>query len=1095
MKRFFIGLLIILSIPVIVYADDTEIYGVSTATVKPNVLLILDNSGSMMDEAVMGDPYDPAIEYPVANSCEGSNKPCNTNTVYRYVAMGIEGMWVNHIALSSVKETCKTTLSTLGQYQGRLSGTSGSCTSGLNRTYATGNWINWLTTEGQSLPKIQIAKKVLRDLINSTVGVKFGLMIFNNNDGGYLAFPVSDMETGTNKDNLLNTIGDPVDLANLCDDTGTNNDLKLCAPGSGTWTPLGETLYEAMRYYSGGLIEFGVGAGSYTSPIEYACQKNYVVLITDGMSTKDINSILETICNEGDCDGDGFEPANDPDKNYTFCGVSCDGSDYLDDVAKYLSITDLLTDNPDESETIGTQNVITYTIGFGLSGGDSSAIKLLNETIINGGSGRTEAYFAGDTQDLSEALAEITGEILSDNTSFVAPVVPVSPENKTYSGDSVYIGFFKPDATPFWSGNLKKYGIDLNNGVVTDKDGNTAIDSEGNFLEQSISYWATTADGGIVEAGGVGQILLNRESERNIYTFLGTDSETHKELTHDDNKFTTTNTLITSSILSTADDTEKDKVINFIHGYDSFGSSPSAKREWILGDILHSRPTVIHYSTSRSVIYVGANDGMLHAFEDSDGEELWGFIPPDLLNTLKSLTILNITSTHPYYVDGSPRAFIIDANNNGTISSDEGDKAILVTGERRGGSSYYAIDVTDPDSPAYLWRIGTAIDDPVIGSVWSSSEFGQSWSEPEIVKMVIGGETKYVFFIGGGYDKDNEDALPPLSLEDRQDPVGRAVFAVDVLTGEKLWEYSYTTSEEDNDPDGSKPDMEYSIPSSVSTIDTDGNGYADRVYVGDMAGQIWRFDVGNNSTTNWTGKIIFKSNPGADNSSGRKIFYPPDYVQEIGYDVLFFGTGDREHPTNEDVVDRLYAVKDNNNISTPLTESNLVNVTEDLLQSSSTTESEINDILSELASNKGWYIKLDEEAGEKVLSPASVFAKVAYYTTYSPTGDISLDACQANRGTARVYAVDYLTGEAVFNFDTTNDSGYSTETNTRALGNEGEVLKRSDRFDAIGSGIPSGAVIIINEDGESALIGVGGGLEIPEVQTGRTAIRLYWIEK
>lgn len=1090
MKRFFIGLLIILSIPVIVYADDTEIYGVSTATVKPNVLLILDNSGSMRDEALMGDPYDSSIEYPITNSCEGSNKPCNTNTVYRFVAMGIEGMWVNHIALSSVKETCKTTLSTYGQYQGRLSGTSGSCTSGLNRTYATGNWINWLTAEGQSLPKIQIAKKVLRDLINSTVGVKFGLMIFNNNDGGYLAFPVSDMETGTNKDNLLNTIGNPNVLSDLCDDTGTNNDLKLCAPGSGTWTPLGETLFEAMRYYSGGEKEFG-GAGSYTTPIEYACQKNYVVLITDGMSTKDRNSILETICNEGDCDGDGFEPANDPDKNYTFCGVSCDGSDYLDDVAKYLSITDLLTDNPDESETIGTQNVITYTIGFGLSGGDSSAIKLLNETITNGGSGRTEAYFAGDTQDLSEALAEITGEILADNTSFVAPVVPVSPENKTYSGDSVYIGFFKPDVTRFWSGNLKKYGIDLNNGVVTDKDDNTAIDSEGNFLEQSISYWSTTADGGIVEAGGVGQILLNRASQRNIYTFLGTDSETHKELTHDDNKFITTNTLITSSILSTANDTEKDKVVNFIHGYDSFGSNPSAKREWILGDILHSRPVVIHYSTSRSVIYVGANDGMLHAFEDSDAEELWGFIPPDLLGTLKSLTILTTSSTHPYYVDSSPRAFIIDANNNGTISSDEGDKAILIIGERRGGSSYYAIDVTDPDIPRYIWRIGPSIGNPNIGSVWGTSdELGQSWSEPEIAKMVIGGETKYVFFIGGGYDSAREDQTPPLT-----DTVGRAVYAVDVLDGSKLWEYSYTTSTGANDPGGTKPDMTYAIASSVSTIDTDGNGYADRVYVGDMGGQIWRFDVGNNITTNWTGKIIFKSNPGADSSSGRKIFYPPDYVQEIGYDVLFFGTGDREHPTNEDVVDRLYAVKDNNNISTPLTESNLVNITEDLLQSSSTTESGINDILSALTSNKGWYIKLDEELGEKVLAPASVFSKVAYYTTYSPTGDSSLEACQANRGTARVYAVNYLTGEAVFNFDTTNDSGYSTETNTRALGNEGEVLKRSDRFDAIGSGIPSGAVIIINEEGESALIGVGGGLEIPEVQTGSTAIRLYWIEK
>ena len=1088
MKKLFIALFILSVLPVTAYADDTEIYSVSMANVKPNVLLILDNSGSMRDNAEMGDPYDPSITYTVTGSCEGRTKPCSSSSIYRFVAIGIEGMWTNNgIVLSSVKEPCKTTLATMGQYQGLLNKTSGSCTSGLNRSYATGNWINWRNSPGVNFyPKIEIAKKVLRDLINSTNGVKFGLMIFNNNQGGYLAYPISDMETGTNKADLLNTIGDPKDLSDLCDDTGSNGDLKLCAPGSGTWTPLAETLYEAMRYYSGGNKYFG-GSGTYTTPIEYACQKNYVVIITDGMSTKDRDPILKTLCTNGDCDGDGFEPANDPAKDYNFCGPACDGSDYLDDVAKYLSTTDLLTDNGDIPKTIGMQNVTTYAIGFGevASGGDPSGLKLLDETMANGGSGRTQAFRAGKTKDLSDALSQITGEILADNTSFVAPVVPVSPENKTYSGSSVYIGFFKPSVSPFWSGNLKKYGIDLNNGVVVDKNGATAIDSSGNFLESSISNWSTTADGGIVEGGGVGEQLLTRTSARNLYTYLGTSTN----LKDSSNAFIKTNTSLTYSMLNSANDTEKGKVIDYIHGYDSYSSNPSAKRDWILGDILHSRPIVVHYSTSRSIIYVGANDGILHAFEDTDGEELWGFIPPDLLATLKNLTS---GSAHPYYVDSSPRVYIKDVNGDGIISSGEGDKVILIFGERRGGSSYYAIDVTDPDNPTYLWRIGPAISNPVVGSVWNSTDLGQSWSEPEITRVIIGGEVKYVFFIGGGYDAAHEDVLPtPLA-----DSVGRAVFAVDVLTGSKLWEYSYTTSVT-NDLLNLLDNMTYAIPSSVSVIDANGNGYADRIYVGDVGGQIWRFDIGNNNTANWTGKIIFKSNPGADASTGRKIFYPPDYVQEIGYDLLYFGTGNREHPRNTDFVDRLYAVKDNNSIATPLIESNLVDVTSNLLQASSSTAGDISTILSNLSSSSGWYIKLNQDSGEKVLSPSSVFAKVAYFTTYSPTpaaGD-SGDVCRANRGTARVYAVNYLTGEAVFNFDPTNDSGYGTETNTRALGKEGSVLKRSDRFMAIGSGIPSGVVIIIDETGESALIGVGGGLEIPEVQAHRTTIRLYWEEK
>ena len=1054
MKRLLTAICILMIFPAVVYASDVEIYGTTTSEIKPNVLIIFDNSGSMNEEVRSAIGYNPAVTYPEALACGGGdNVLCETNRVYRW--RGVEKIWQGHTTMANVQSRCTSeynNLSTQGTYTGRLS-TAGACSTSSG-TYASGNYVNFLVSNtgdtDPSLPKLTIAQRVVSELVQTTDAVNFGLMIFNQSQGGRLAFPVSDMSTGTNRTDLVNTI----------------NALE-----GETWTPLAETHYEEMRYYSGQSSYFNAGT-NYTSPIQYACQKNYIILMTDGMSTEDRSPVLETICSSGDCDGDGYEPAGDSRKSYAY-----QGSDYLDDMAKYLH------DNDMSASLDGTQNVNTYAIGFGLLGASDGATLLLGETASNGGGIYYSAY---NTQTLNQAFVEILGTIVQDNTSFVAPVVPVSPENKTYSGDSVYIGFFKPSVSAFWSGNLKKYGLDLDNGTVVDKNGTPALDSDGNFLETSVSYWSTFADGGQVEDGGVGGVLLTRSSVRNIYTYLGTSTT----LTHSSNAFTTGNSALTFDLFTLSNDTEKNNLINYIHGYDAYSASPTLKRDWILGDILHSRPAVVHYSTSRSVIYVGANDGMLHAFEDSTGEELWGFVPTDLLGGLKNLVT---GASHPDYADASPRTYIKDANGNGTISSGEGDKAVLIFGERRGGSSYIALDVTNPDSPVVLWRIGATITatEPDVGSVWSDTELGQSWSEPEITRVVIGGEVKYIFLIGGGYDTLSEDSVPRPT-----DAVkGRAVYAVDILTGSKLWEYSYITSTGLNDPSDTRHDMTYAIPSSLTIIDSDGSGYADRAYVGDAGGQIWRFDIGNNSTSNWTGKIIFRSNPGADSSTGRKILYQPDIIQEIGYDVLYFGTGDRENPRDTTVVNRLYAIKDYGNITTPLTESNLVNVTENLLQVSSTSSSDIASILSSLSTSKGWYIKLDQNSGEKVLAPASVFAKVAYYTPYSPGEGESLDPCVPNRGTARVYAVNYLTGEAVFNYDTSNDSGYSTETNKRALGNEGQILKRSDRFNTIGSGIPSGVVVIINAEGEGALIGVGGGLEIPEVKAGKTAIRLYWRDK
>src|SRR3989304_7719591 len=199
MKRLLIALLIISVIPLTAYADDTEIYGLTTTQIKPNVLIIFDNSGSMNDEVRSAIGYDPSVTYPVASACGGGgNVACDTTTVYRF--RGVEQVWQGHSTMASVQSHCTTAynrLSTQGSYTGKLS-TAGYCKT-TSATFANGNYINFLVSNtggtDPNTPKGDIAKRVITDLVESTDSVNFGLMIFNTSQGGHLVRPVADMST------------------------------------------------------------------------------------------------------------------------------------------------------------------------------------------------------------------------------------------------------------------------------------------------------------------------------------------------------------------------------------------------------------------------------------------------------------------------------------------------------------------------------------------------------------------------------------------------------------------------------------------------------------------------------------------------------------------------------------------------------------------------------------------------------------------------------------------------------------------------------------------------------------------------------------
>jgi type IV pilus assembly protein PilY1 len=1075
MKLIKILLILVLLLTLFVvpsFALDTDLYMSQGTGVPPNVLIIFDNSISMGNN-VPAPPYDPSHIYDgleVLTTDRNKVYSCpDSCTKYRDD--------VSQVLCATAYDN----LNTVGYYQGYLkSKNDSSCGtrgSGTYYTLRTGNYRNYLKYVNNdpeySRSKIDVAKDRIKEFINQADGIRVGIMVFNYEEGGHILVGPPDPYTGYRCD--IATLERGGTQAQQDADQAIRNSMKgaLDSLTPETYTPLAETLYEAGLYYKGKPSYFNFAYEKvsgrwvvkrdaqgnpvplqYTTPVQYSCQKNYVIIITDGDSTKDKNNILATAV--GDQDKDGHDPGGP--HPYTYLdytnnpnGTNMDGSDWLDDVAKYLY------DAKDSSVSIST-----YSIGFTVR----SQHDLLSRAAQLGNG---KYYYCENAQGLAESFQSAIGNILAVSTSYLAPIVPVSQFEKTTAGDKIYLALFKPIQNGIWAGNIKKFGVAQPKGVTSDcpNDGSIpvgevidanckkALDPNGRFYSAAKSYWIpihNDLDGGETQNGGVGEILMDRDFNlypRQIYTYMGSNVS----LTDSSNKFNLSNSLITPGSLGLLTEDEKKSVINFIHGYD-YSPTPGEKRDWILGAIIHSRPVLVRYS-DRSVIFAGSNDGMFHAFDDNDGKELWAFIPPTFLNQLSTLRLGGIQ----WFVDGSPKVYL------------GADKKIIVFGLRRGGNCYIALDITNPTSPEFLWMISP---DKIVYKTTTTytsdyTELKQSWSTPQIGKIDDGtADGKWVAFIGGGYDNDNQDKENPYT--NSPDSKGRAIYVVDVKTGARIWHWS-------NAEDST---MTYSIPSDIAKVDTNGDGKIDRLYVGDMGGRIWRFDIAGSDKSKWTEKIIFKSNPDGATTNLRKIFYPPDVTLEYGYELIFFGTGDREHPSDKTIINRLYSVKDKNP-ETAYTEDDLLDVTTDKLQTG--TDAEKTSTLTDLNTKSGWFIQLlPSDSGEKSLSPPVVYYKTAYFTTFAPSPDVpdpGKDPCYVGEGTARLYALGYNTGNAVLNLDLTNDVGGI------------KILKR-DRSEVIGGSIPSGVIITFIQGTGVAYTGVGGGIDKPPLPNTKSLVPITW---
>jgi len=466
-----------------------------------------------------------------------------------------------------------------------------------------------------------------------------------------------------------------------------------------------------------------------------------------------------------------------------------------------------------------------------------------------------------------------------------------------------------------------------------------------------------------------GELLQNRlPSDRTIFTALPDSNGDLNRI-----EFSTANLAQLAPLLN---DQQNDNagLINFVRG---------EGRYWKLGDINHSNPIVvghpsgvasqmgagyedflIDYRDRRQVLYVGANDGMLHCFDVLTGEELWAFIPYNLLPKLRNMRAVDSTTGDRYflrdvYVDGTPVSadVYIDVDGDGNREW----RTILVCGQGAGyGSSsagglnyYFALDITDPENPQPLWE-------------FTHNGLGETWSVPAIGKVVKNGQDTWVAFVGSGYDNNPDQRT------------GNYFYALDLETGEQFW--FFNTMEVDTSLLLGW-DIENTIPCSPSIVDIDQDGYIDRVYFGDLDGRLWRVDVSPEfrKSKDWTAVAIYEDNHNYPIISQPAVWL--DSTAEIPIPRIYFGTGGDDRAPN-DVTYSFIACMDDGSLNAAV---------EWFIGDSS----ELN---LDASLDQG-----DLGVGEKVWADPKIADYIVYFSTL--TGSIeSVDPCESLAGVGNLYA-------------------------------------------------------------------------------------------
>lgn len=482
---------------------------------------------------------------------------------------------------------------------------------------------------------------------------------------------------------------------------------------------------------------------------------------------------------------------------------------------------------------------------------------------------------------------------------------------------------------------------------------------------------------------------------------------------------------------------------------------------------------------------MGSNAGFLHMFKDSGTtvDESWAVMPYQFIASQKALRENLDSSAHLYGVDSSPTVLVNEQVKDGHIKSSQGDKVWLFTGLRSGGKAYYALNISDPDSPSLMWRL----DKNSAGF----SNLGETWSIPEVAFIPgyyteTNGKKTYkpVLIFSGGYDQ----AKSYLG-QGAEDSEGLGIYIVDAEAGTLLFSFTPDAASATNKQVAG---MVYSMPGSVSVLDSDGDGISDRIYAGDTGGQIWRIDMKGTEKSKWTA-IKFASLGNAHLSEGdkkladdRRFFTQPLLVRTINkgwkydgtnylyserpFDAVLIGSGDRNRPSSEATTQNVYVMLRDYNVNPTLfgttsepavpssiTLNDLYDVTSDPF--TGLNEEQIVNTTKALTSKLGWKFWLNE-SGEKSMGAGLVLQGKLYFTSFLPQVQDFQQCTIQSIGAMRQYMIDMHYGTS---FKYVLDS------------NNQEVIQR---YVEVQNKVADDLVIHGGDDGRIRIIGGAPGKEV-----------------
>lgn len=877
------------------------------------------------------------------------------------------------------------------------------------------NFANWYQYHRR---RSFVTKSAIGQVINSSPNYRYGLSVINNYSSLFVEMPDSSVTNFTTHNTSL-----------------LNSFYSFNWPALGT--PLRRGLERVGQYYQGALT-------GKTTPITHSCQQNFTILFTDGYwnGSNPASSI-------GDSDEDGHDLT-------------------LADVAHYYYKTDLssmvddVPTNPFDSAT--HQHMVTFGVAFGVQGNlvDSDGDGWPNPALAESGNwGDPDNGDPEKIDDLWHAAynsrgtfiaAQTPGEVatalsnaLADIESRIGSASSVATNSTSLDTDSrIFQARFNSDK---WTGQLLSFTIDT--------DADIADASEWDAGEIINGQVAATSDTRvIITKGASGGVAFD-------YTAL--TGAPHLDLLNADGSGTV--------------DSRADDRIEYLRGRNQHeGSVAGTFRQRptsVLGDIVNSNPWFVGapsagysdidhpgYSSFRSayqnrkpVVYVGANDGMLHGFDasvewtdtdtsvDSDGDgdsandqdvsvpsanagkEVLGYVPTPVYANLSRLSDQDYNTNHRYFVDGSPMVADACVSNCGSVSAIW--KTVLVGSLNAGGKGFFALNVTNPsgtnsaNAPTFaeanaanilLWEF-TDSDDADLGLTYNyPSSHPSTQQAKQIVKMENG---KWAVVLGNGYYSAS----------------GKAVLYVLFLEGGEDGDWSGTGDFIKIVAD-SGPANGLSTP---TPFDSDGNGLADTIYAGDLNGNVWKFNVSDDTnTSNWgvafSGAPLFVALDSETTPNRQPIIAPPEVtLHPNGGQMVLFGTGKYIETTDNisTSTQSFYGVWDNGSVVAGRSSLN-----QKLIGTLTIAGEDYRTITpgTTVTTPKGWYV--DFPAGERVTGIPKLRNGLIVYNTFIPTST----PCDFDDA-GWLMVQDYLTGSIPgFPVFDTNEDGVIDENDTAVSG-------------------------------------------------------------